>query len=204
MTTVLCFGDSNTWGYVPGSDAQRFAPSQRWPGVAAKVLGGAHRIIEEALNGRTTVWDDPMKPNRRGRDHLVVALESHAPLDLTVIALGINDLKHHFGLSAVDVAQGAATLVDVAQLSGATQRVLLVCPVVPVVPDQPLGHRFDGAIERSQGLADAYREVAEQAGCLFFDANTVARASSVDGIHLDQANHRQLGEALGAFIADQF
>ena len=63
MKTILCFGDSNTWGYN-SSNQQRFGPDERWTGVLRKKLGAGFRIIKEGLNGRTTVWDDPIEDLR--------------------------------------------------------------------------------------------------------------------------------------------
>ncbi len=213
MPTILCFGDSNTWGYVPGSDALRYPPNVRWPGVMKNELGGNYTIIEEALNGRTTVWDDPLKPNRCGKDHLPTALESHAPIDLVIIALGVNDLKHHFHLTAHDIAQGAGYLAEMVQASDAgpvergrktAPKVMLVCPARPVPAQYPFGHKFDTAVGRSEAMPEAYREIAEQVDCLFGDANTVTDVSAIDGIHLDETGHAKLGKALAIVVADQF
>jgi len=204
MKTILCFGDSNTWGYIPGTDGLRYAHDVRWTGVLAAGLGGGRRVIEEGLNGRTTCWDDPIKPGRRGLDHLPTLLESHAPIDLVLIMLGTNDLKHYFNLRAFDIALGAAKLVETVQLSDAgpvagdaktAPAVLLVSPAHAVDAEAPFGHKFDEAVAKSQELGVAYREIDEY-GVAFFDAATVATASSVDGVHLDDTAHAALGAAL--------
>lgn len=213
MKTIVCFGDSNTWGFVPGSDALRYPPEVRWPGVMKRELGEGFTIIEEALNGRTTVWDDPLKPNRCGKTHLPTVLESHAPIDLVIIALGVNDLKHHLHLTAHDVAQGAGFLAEMVQASDAgpvergrktPPQVLMVCPANPVEAQYPFGHKFDTAIERSAAMPQAFREIAEQIGCLFGDANKVTDVSSIDGIHLDESGHAKLGKALAIVVSGQF
>ena len=89
--TVLCFGDSNTWGYSP-DDGERFAPDVRWPGVLAARLGDDWRVIEEGLNGRTSAFDDPLDPILNGKTFLPVCLATHAPIDVVVIMLGTNDV----------------------------------------------------------------------------------------------------------------
>src|SRR5688572_13370016 len=105
MKTILCFGDSNTWGYVPGT-GKRYPRSERWPGVLQETLGNEFLIIEEGLNARTTTMDDPIRGGaiKNGLTYLRPCLESHAPIDLVLLLLGTNDLKHRFGLSAYDVA----------------------------------------------------------------------------------------------------
>jgi lysophospholipase L1-like esterase len=87
MKTILCYGDSNTWGYAPGT-GKRYLRHERWTGVLQQLLGSNAVVIEEGLNGRTTTLDDPTKPFRNGKDYLIPCLDSHAPLDLVVLMLG--------------------------------------------------------------------------------------------------------------------
>jgi len=212
MKTVLCFGDSNTWGYVPGSDWGRFPADVRWPGVMRRQLGEGFQVIEEGLNGRTTVWDDPCMAFRNGREHLPVLLDTHTPLDLVIIMLGTNDLKHYLGLTAHDIALGAATLVEMVQQSTAGRLVtdvarsappvLLVAPPRVVETPTPFGHKFDDAVARSAGLGEAYREIADQLQCGFFDAGTVCTCPDTDGVHMDAEAHQQLGAAMTSRVLE--
>ncbi len=137
MRTVLCYGDSNTWGYEPAT-GKRFPEDVRWPGVLARQLGEGFRVIEEALNGRTTVRDDPVEEHKNGKTYLRPCLESHAPLDLVIIALGVNDLKARFFASASDVADGAGVLVSIARRSGVGPDG--GSPAVMLVAPPPCGH----------------------------------------------------------------
>ena len=121
MKSILCYGDSNTWGCIPlpGLDpASRFPPATRWPGVLRRELGDGYWIVEAGLNGRTTVWDDPLEPHRNGRKLLLPTLLTHQPLDLVIIMLGTNDLKHRLNASAAEIAEGAGMLVDIVTGSG--------------------------------------------------------------------------------------
>jgi lysophospholipase L1-like esterase len=118
VRTVLCYGDSNTWGSDPET-GERFPEGVRWPGVLRRELGEEYRVIEEGLPGRTTVRDDPIEgDHKNGRSYLRACLESHRPIDLVTIMLGTNDLKERFGSSASDIAQGAASLADWTLRSG--------------------------------------------------------------------------------------
>ena len=65
MRRILCYGDSNTWGYIPASGA-RYEPDVRWTGVAQRLLGSDYTLIEEGMNGRTTVYENPLSPGRNG------------------------------------------------------------------------------------------------------------------------------------------
>ncbi len=205
MKTVLCYGDSNTWGYEPGS-GRRYPYSQRWPGVLASLLGSTYHIIEEGLSGRTTVLDDPTRVGKNGLPYLRPCLDTHAPLDLILLMLGTNDLKHRFGLSAYDISAGIAMLLTVIQQSGCgpegrTPRVLLLSPP-HIGPLSALGELFEGALEKSRRLAEMYRIVATQNGCRFLDAAEIVTVSPVDGVHLDAAQHDRLGRRLAEVVRE--
>lgn len=98
MKNILCYGDSNTWGY-DAETKNRFPPDVRWTGILKRTLGEGYHVIEEGLNGRTTVWDDPIEGYKNGREYLIPCLESHRPLDLVIIMLGTNNLKKRFSLT---------------------------------------------------------------------------------------------------------
>jgi lysophospholipase L1-like esterase len=203
MRTILCYGDSNTWGYEPAT-GKRFPEDMRWPGVLARELGSGFRVIEEALNGRSTVRDDPIEEYKSGKDYLRPCLESHAPLDLVILALGINDLKARFFATASDAADGVGVLVNIVQQSGTgpeggSLAVLLVAPP-PVGLLTELDLMFAGAEEKSKGFSRQYHRVAEKYGCELLDAGEVVRPSDRDGIHLEAEEHRKLGEAVGALV----
>jgi lysophospholipase L1-like esterase len=100
MKTILCYGDSLTWGFNPKTK-KRMGEKERWTGVLKINLGQDYHIIEEELNGRTTVWDDPFNGGyKNGMEYLIPCLGSHKPLDLVILFLGTNDLKTRFSLSA--------------------------------------------------------------------------------------------------------
>ncbi len=158
MRHILCFGDSNTWGYIPGSLGDRLPFPQRLAGVIQNALGDVYRVIEEGLNGRTTAFEDPLNDDRCGKKHLPMLLQSHAPIDLINVMLGTNgSLKHHLNLAAEDVALGMAALIDMIETSGAglngiPPKILLVCPA-PMSSERPYAPKFDGALEKSKKLA---------------------------------------------------
>ena len=141
IKTVVCYGDSNTWGSDPETGG-RFPRGVRFPGVLAGRLGGGYYVVEEGLGGRTTLRDDPIEgDHKNGRTYLRACLESHKPIDLVIVMLGTNDLKARFRASASDIAQGATSLAEMALMSGCgpddgAPRVLLISPPA-------LGHLTD-------------------------------------------------------------
>jgi len=199
MGEILCFGDSNTWGYNPATGG-RYPREVRWPGVLQRELGNAHHVIEEGLCGRTTVWDDPIEGDKNGSRHLEPCLESHKPLDLVIIMLGTNDLKHRFSATAFDIAQGAGRLVIMVRAlpvgpNGGPPEVLLVAPP-PVARLTAFASMFQGAEQKSRQLSAEFGRVAAESDCQLFDASAVIVSSDLDGIHFDRQAHEALGVAL--------
>ena len=205
MKTILCFGDSNTWGYRPDGTG-RFEWEVRWPGILQKELSGFARVIEEGLNARTTVIDDHVEGVsvcRNGSRHLPILLETHRPLDLVAIFLGVNDLKRRFDAAPFDIAQGAGELVGIVKRSltgpdSKAPQVLLICPP-PVKVLSALAGLFEGAITKSAELASHFAWQAGRSGCHFLDAGTIASLSPLDGIHLDEEAHTALGAKVAEF-----
>ena len=203
MKNILCFGDSNTWGFTPGTGV-RYAPDVRYTGVLQAALGADYRVIEDGSNARTTVDEDPWTPWRLGKEALPIALVAHKPLDLLILNLGTNDLKF---TDAYGASKGAETLISLTTLVQARKesslvfpngiQILLVSPIEmdPVVANDPFGSLRNGA-EESKKFAYYYQHVAEAKGVHFFDAATAAVPSKVDGVHMEPESHRALGLAL--------
>ena len=204
MKTILCYGDSNTWGYDARS-LGRFPMDVRWPGVLRIRLGPEYWVIEEGLNGRTTVWDDPVEGEwKNGLRYLTPCLESHAPIDLVVMMLGTNDLKARFSVPPSDIAGGVERLVRTVKLCSfgpddhAPQLLLLAPP--PVGRLTGFGEMFLGAREKSQNLGAHYQQIAKLHGCHFLDTSQVIQSWDVDGIHLSPEDHQKLGDAVAEII----
>jgi lysophospholipase L1-like esterase len=204
MKSILCYGDSNTWGTVPGTRHDRLPYDIRWTGVLQKTLGEQFHVIEEGLSGRTTSRDDPFEEGRNGLPYLLPCLRSHRPLDLVVLMLGTNDLKYRFAYTAHDIARGAAQLAALIQHSecGSDSRalpVLLVCPPALGVMGE-YAEEFLGGLEKSQKLAGFYRLRARELGCEFLDVGSLVSSSNADGVHIDPAGHEKLGKAIAEKI----
>src|SRR5258708_4101816 len=209
MHHILVYSDSLTWGIIPNT-RRRLAFPDRWTGVLENSLnedGPQARVIEDCLNGRRTVWDDPFKPGRDGRQGLAQCIEIHSPLSLVILMLGTNDFQFsHPYNNAWSAAQGIGTLIT--EIRGAPIEpgmpippILVVCPPPIEAPRGPIAAKFPGAAERSRGLAAACRDLAVSLGCHFFDAGSVTPASRVDGIHLDADQHLVLGRTLVPVVA---
>jgi len=205
MKTVICYGDSNTWGANPVS-GRRHEYKNRWTTVLQKELGDEYLIIPEGLNGRTTVWEDPIELHKNGAAYLPPCIESHKPVDLVIIMLGTNDLKQRFSLPAGDIASGVGVLVDIVKKSGfgpdssgvSSPKILVLIP--PEVRKLTgFSEMFAGAGEKSLKFPEAYNSMAMEKGVPCLDIGLEVRLGDSDGIHFEVD---QL-EALGKLVAEK-
>ena len=207
MKQILVYGDSLSWGIVPNT-RQRLPFAKRWPGVLEETLlrlGQPVRLIEDCLNGRRTVWEDPFKPGRNGLAGLEQRIEVNSPLALVILMLGTNDFQATHNNAAWQSALGVASLVQAIRRAPIepgmpTPSIMIVSPPLPGVPTGSMEQKFAGAGERSAGLSDAYRRVANELGCQFFDAGISTSISKLDGVHLDADQHEVLGREIAPSV----
>jgi len=207
MKTILCYGDSITWG----SDAEtggRHDFADRWPNVLQAALGPDIQIIAEGLRGRTTAFDEHLADcDRNGARILPTVLYTHAPIDLVVILLGSNDMKPAIAGTALAAMQGMRRLVELVKFN-AMRDGQSEPPAVLIVAPPPLcetanteySAMFAGGVEQSRMLASFYADLADEWGCGFFDAGSVAHTTPVDGVHLDAENTRAIGRGLEPIV----
>lgn len=202
MKNILCYGDSNTWGYIPGS-GKRYDEHTRWTGVLQDSLGAEYRVIENGLNARYSVFDSPIKPFLNGLRDLPAALWSQKPLDALVISLGNNDLKHW---TAAQAAAGVGELVSCAMnmdlrypsstpvFTGAP-KILVISPILvsseleKINPDDELAHAY----EQSLLFPKYFAKMCAEWGQPMLDAQLYAQPSEEDGVHMTPAGHCVIG-----------
>ena len=203
MINILCYGDSNTYGYMPET-GYRYPKNVRWTGVLQNLLGERFTVIEEGCNGRTTIFDDPVEGWKNGRDYLKPCLNSHKSIDIVIMMLGSNDLKECFHASAEDIANGAEVLVkDIIEFTqikqGFVPHIILVSP--PEIGERInesvfYGNFTEDAIGRSKEFSKYYKKVADSNGCIFVDAASYIKPSEEDSLHLTAEGHMKLAEVL--------
>lgn len=203
---ILCFGDSNTWGYIPAS-GERYPVDVRWTGLLQEKLGNNFEIIEEGLNSRTTDLDDPEYIGKNGLVYLRPCLETHDPIDAMILMLGTNDMKQKFHRQPPKIAEGVDKLIKaVKQFSREEEtkmpEIILVSP--PLIDETVRGvkKKFLGAEEKSKQLASLYEKIATKHHCKFIDASILISPSKKDGYHLDPKQHQVLSDCLYSLIID--
>lgn len=204
---ILCFGDSNTYGYMPTGG--RYDENTRWPMRLEKLLGGNYRVVEEGFNGRTCVCDDPVEGGfKSGVNYLPPCLMSHNPLDIVILMLGTNDTKARFGLTPMTIGQSMMQLVRTAKQyaldeQGNPAHIIIAAPA-PILDNLMQTRHAEcfgaQAIAVSAGLAKEFRRISKLLRCDFFDAGPYAEVSPLDAVHLTAKGHLCLAEAMAEKI----
>lgn len=211
MKNILFYGDSNTWGYNP-ENGGRYPYEVRWTSICEKLLGDGYHCVAAGLNGRTTVFDDPWKGCRNGKDALDFELQTHKPLDLVVIMLGTNDLKF---VSAAHSARGIETVMMMVKMANERfsqsspvfpqgAKILLISPILVGAELEKTGEEdiMPDAHEESKKFAALYKAMADNCGAYFMDAAQYADPSDIDCEHMAPDGHKALGEAVAAKIKE--
>jgi len=205
MRSILCYGDSNTWGYDPET-GERFGRDERWPGVLRARVGDTVDVIEAGLSGRTSAFDDPLDSNLNGLTFLPVCLATHQPIDVVVVFLGTNDVFLPAGITAHYAAQGVGALVDVIARStagpgGGPPKSLVVVPppFAPLGKWEPWSPRGEAESAR---FSEAFQRMAEEHPCTVLDLCGLVESSLTDGIHFDVPAHAAIGAAVAGALAD--
>jgi lysophospholipase L1-like esterase len=206
---IVCFGDSNTWGY-DAKTQERFPEGVRWTSILSEYLGDEFQVIEEGLSGRTSVVDDPLFEGLNGISYIHPCLMSHSPLELVIIMLGTNDTKERFSLTSYNIAQGIARLSHKAKNTPVgkqgTPPMLLVVAPPPISQEyletdvgKSMGKDCD---RKSEELSKHLEELLKIQGTEFLDTKGIVPMNTIDYMHLDEEGHRLLAKLVFDKIKD--
>lgn len=191
---LLCYGDSNTWGFDP-RDGERYPADGRWPDLLTTRFGIATR--NEGLNGRTIPYGEC------GFSMARLMLTQAGDCDGAVVMLGTNDIFWIWDVTAEKIAERIrglfANIPRFFRWDGGARRVILLSPPPIILPDTPENAAY---LRASAKLPEAYRRAAKELGTGFFDVSSVCPEMAFDGIHLSEEGHRQVAEALGKYLTD--
>ena len=205
---ILCYGDSNTWGYISGSNHLRYGDNERWTKLLAKLLGKKYEIIEEGLNSRTLISEDtrPGKEGKNGFNYLIPCLDTHDPIDLVVLMLGTNELKYTYNKSAEEIGQifeqyFVKTILNrKSQYRDTYPKLLIVTP--PVINEQTeyckSNNKYLEATQKSIELDRIYKAIADKYNCYFLSNEGLT--TGVDGVHMTKESHKLLAKRIKKMI----
>ena len=198
MQHILCYGDSNTWGLVPGEE-NRYPWGIRWTSILQERFKDRVHVIEEGLCGRTTIFEDIYRTDRNGLRTLPLILESHSPLDAAILMLGTNDCKSHYNNCAFKIAKGLGQCVDLLLEKIPAEKILILSPIHlgKDVWKEEYDPEFNTkSVEISGQLEKKYQKIAIKKGVHFLAASDYAKASERDNEHMDEKGHAALAEAI--------
>ena len=207
---ILCYGDSNTWGYISGSNHQRYGNDKRWTKILNDLLGSNFEVIEEGLNSRTLISNDlrPGKEGKNGYEYLIPCLDTHDPIDFVILMLGTNELKNTYNKSALEIGiileeYFVKTIINrKSQIKESYPKLLIVTP--PIIDEKTdyckKDDKYLGATEKSKQLNLIYESIAKKYDCYFLSNEGLK--VGVDGVHLTEESHKKLAELLYIKIKD--
>jgi len=201
---ILCYGDSNTWGYISGTDHQRYDNKERWPKLLQKKLGDDYEIIEEGLNSRTLFTDDtrPGKEGRIGFEYLKPCLYTHDKVDIIILMLGTNELKDSFNNSADNISKMLDKFISYitsfkSQIDGSSPALILsgIPPIGEnIVFDNAANPKYKNAYSKAQELIKLCKKYNNQDNLIYVDNSDLK--TGIDCIHITKESHAILAEKL--------
>lgn len=196
MKKILCFGDSNTYGFIAG-DGGRYDKNTRWTGLLQQKLAPDYKIIEAGCNNRNGFIENPDGDEFTGYKVLPKYLEKNP--DIVILAIGINDVQKFYKPTLDTIADGLISMIKT--IKGA--EIILIAP--PVLHDNILDGMFSfqfdrESIETSKHLPAIYKKIAKDNGCHFLNFNNEIKLSDKDGLHYPPESHKYIADKLADFI----
>ncbi len=194
MYRVLCYGDSNTWGYNP-VNGLRLSENERWTGVLRRALGEGFEVIEDGQNGRAVLGND---------SSFLDSVKFHSPFDVAVIFLGINDICFEKETRIESLSSGIDQMITLLQSPAAgpepARPEIILMSAIPVHTAQIEDGLFELEAEKVLRYGEVLRDLAARRGCGFIDTGRIIHSSALDGIHIEAPEHKQLGRFTADYI----
>lgn len=207
MKNILCFGDSNTYGYTPDTHT-RYDYNTRWTGILDKAVQKyGYHVIEEGLCGRTTIFSDNIYPGRNGSEALPLLLKNNYPLEYITIMLGTNDCKTKLNTTSEIIGEGIEILVNQVKIFDSNTKILLISPILLAdgVWEKGYDEEFDqNSVEVSKQLKSTYKTIADKYDCMFLAASDYAFPDESDREHMNIEGHKALAEAVADILINDF
>jgi lysophospholipase L1-like esterase len=201
MKKILCYGDSNTFGFIPKT-CGRYEKSERWSGMLSELLPN-YEIIEEGMNNRTGFFTNPEGLKQSGGDYLSVYLQNHKDIDICILSLGTNDAQIFYNLDEESIRKGLQRLIDTVHETNLRTEVVILPPVriMPYILNSGFSMMFDQeSIKRNHNTLSVFEQVAKENGCEFFDVNEIVTPSEADGLHYTKESHKLIAQHLAEFM----
>ena len=193
MKKILCFGDSNVYGFIP-KDGKRYPENIRWSGILKEKLKNNYQVIEAGCNNRTGFCDNPAGKDFTGYKILPEYLAKYNP-DIIIIAIGINDLQFQYNATKQDIETGIEKILTLVK----DREILLLSP--SVIKENILTSFFaqmfdETSIEKSYFMTDIYQNAAQKFNATCINLNDYVKTSNIDGLHYEPKEHAKIADLI--------
>ncbi len=202
MKKILCYGDSNTFGFIP-ENCKRYDKDSRWSGILSEILKENYQVIEEGMNNRTGFFKNPEGLKQSGGEYLSVFLQNHRNLDICIISLGTNDAQFFYNLDENSTKNGLQNLIDSVREVNIKTNIIIVPPVK--ITENILHSGFSmmfnrESIDKINKVFPIFEQTAKENNCLYFDFNQITSPAQKDGLHYTKESHTIIANKLAEFI----
>ncbi len=202
MKKIICYGDSNTFGFNP-ENGTRYGLDYRWTSLLSGIVGEEYLVVEEGLNNRTGFFVNSDGLRQSGEKYLPVCLQNHKNFDIFILALGTNDLQYQFRIDESKAIDGLKKLIAIIKSFNSKSRIIVVPPVIldERVLNGRFSHQFNqDSINASKWIQSVYEKVVKSENCELLDVNKVVSVSDVDGLHFDKQSHKVIAQVAAECI----
>lgn len=202
MKKILCFGDSNTYGFIPQT-CKRYEKNERWSGILSEILGSEYEVMEEGQNNRTGFFKNPESIKHCGREYLPIFLQNHRDIDICILSLGTNDAQFFYDLDEKTTREGLQDLINSIKEANPVTKIIIVAPVKiqANILNGIFAMYFDlTSVEKIAQTFHIYKEIADKNKCYYLDFNDSVKPSELDGLHYSKESHRIIACKVAAFI----
>ena len=200
MKNILCYGDSNTFGFNP-KDNSRYDENTRWTAILQKNSGSEYNVINEGMPNRTGFVDNPDGFLFSSQKHFPEVLSKIESVYALILAIGTNDLMFEYNVTFDTVEKGLNNLIKMAKEK--TNNIIIVPPTImnENVLNGYFSSMFDTtSIIKSKEVGKIFKKVALETNCRYFDINEFVMPSDIDGLHYDEKSHKLIADKLTEFI----
>ncbi len=202
MKKILCFGDSNTYGFTPATGV-RYDKKTRWSGRLADLLGDDYEILEEGMNNRNGFFKNPQSVKLCGIDYLPIYLQNHRDIDICILALGTNDSQFFYNLDKQTVQNGLQSLTTSLLEVNPKTKIIIIPPVKiqPNILDGIFSMQFDlTSVDKTVETFEEYKNFAQRNDFYYLDLNEFVKPSIADGLHYSSESHKIMAEKIAEKI----
>lgn len=204
MKKILCYGDSNTYGYNPETGG-RFDKNSRWSGILSQILEPDFTIIEEGMNNRTGFFKNPEGIKQSGSEYLSIFLQNNHDIDICILSLGTNDTQIFYNIDRETTKIHIQKLINDLKEANPQIKIIIIPPVKITTDILSSGFSIlfnKNSITKIENIFPAFKETSVENNCYYFDFNEFCQPSKFDGLHYTTESHRIIADKLAKFITD--